>query len=272
MGKKIMDFSVSVIIPAYNSERTIIRALESVRNQSLVESILEVIVVNDGSTDNTKYFVEQYRDKHKYFPVKIINKKNGGVSTARNLGLNEAKGYWIALLDSDDEWCQNKLQMQFDIIKNRKDIDFIGGNHTDQVVKIFWKPICKLYKPSIKELCIKMFPQTSTVLFKKEIYSEIGGYDETRKYCEDGQFFLKICERYNYYYMPEQLIIFDGGRRGFGVSGLSCDLRGMQDGFMKNLKELRERKSISLFFYIWVSVFSQLKYFRRIMICKLEKR
>lgn len=272
MGEEIIDYSTSVIVPAYNSERTIIRALESVRNQSAKKNILEVFVINDGSTDNTKKIVEQYQEKYRDFPVKLINKKNGGVSAARNVGLKAANGNWIALLDSDDEWYLNKLQIQFDVIKAHKDVDFIGGNHTNQVIKILGKSINVLYKPSVKELCIKMFPQTSTAIFKRKIYDEIGGYDEKRRYCEDGQFFLKICEKYNYYYMPEQLIIFDGGRRGFGVSGLSYNLKGMQDGFMKNLNELRKRKSISLLFYIWISVFSQLKYLRRILICMLEKR
>lgn len=272
MGEKIIDFSTSVIIPAYNSEKTIIRALESVRKQSAGNNILEVLVINDGSTDATPNLVKHYQEKHKDFPVKLINKKNGGVSTARNRGLEEANGYWIALLDADDEWYLDKLEIQFDVIREYVNIDFIGGNHTNQVIKVLGRPINELYKPSIKELCIKMFPQTSTVLFKKKIYDEIGGYDEARRYCEDGQFFLKICEKYNYYYLPKQIITYDGGRRGFGVSGLSKNLKEMQDGFMKNLKELRKRKSISLMFYLWVSIFSELKYFRRIIIYRLENQ
>ncbi|MEY8409844.1 glycosyltransferase family A protein [Lachnospiraceae bacterium 62-26] len=272
MGEKMMDFSISVIIPAYNSEKTIIRALESVKNQSFIDYILEVIVINDGSTDSTRDLVNLYKEKHKDFPILLINKRNGGVSSARNAGLKKARGKWIALLDADDEWYPEKLQLQFEVINGNKDIDFIGGNHTDQVIKILGKPINKVYKPSVKDLCIKMFPQTSTVLFKKKIYDEIGGYDEAKIYCEDGDFFLKICERYNYYYMPNQVIVFDGGRRGFGVRGLSGDLKGMQKGFMKNIKELRKRRSISLPFYLWVSAFSILKYIRRIIICKLGDR
>ena len=237
MGEKVEDYTTSIIIPAYNSEATIIRALESIRKQTAIEQIMEVIVVNDGSKDNTAKLVNEYKEQNPKFPLILINKINGGVSTARNAGLKIAKGSWIALLDADDEWNSNKLQRQFDIIRKNPEIDFLGGNHVDRDIKILWKKITHLYSPTVNELCIKMFPQTSTVVFKRKIYDTIGGYDETRKYCEDGQFFLKICEHYQYYYLPEKLITFDAGRRGFGISGLSGNLKEMQRGLMDNFKE-----------------------------------
>ncbi len=271
MGEKVEDYTTSIIIPAYNSEATIIRALESIRKQTAIEQIMEVIVVNDGSKDNTAKLVNEYKEQNPKFPLILINKINGGVSTARNAGLKIAKGSWIALLDADDEWNSNKLQRQFDIIRKNPEIDFLGGNHVDRDIKILWKKITHLYSPTVNELCIKMFPQTSTVVFKRKIYDTIGGYDETRKYCEDGQFFLKICEHYQYYYLPEKLITFDAGRRGFGISGLSGNLKEMQRGLMDNFKELYERHSIGLAFYLFIVIFSKLKYIRRILICKLEK-
>lgn len=272
MGASVIDFSTSVIIPAYNAEKTIVRTLESVRNQTRIDKIIEVIVVNDGSTDNTERIINEYRMAHKDFPVRLINKKNGGVSKARNTGLEQAQGAWIALLDSDDEWFPNKLEQQMKYIEKDPSIDFIGCNHTDQPIKVFGRTIDKLYKPSIRELCIKMFPQTSTALFRRKIYSEIGGYDETRRYCEDGQFFYKICEKYNYWFCPEQLISFDGGRRGFGISGLSGNLKGMQDGVRKNFRELVQRKSISVTFYVFISLYNEMKYVRRKVVCRLEKK
>ena len=272
MGTTVNSFSISVIIPAYNAEKTIIRALESVRQQTASEYIEEVLVVNDGSTDNTEECIEQYKKKYPYFLVKLISKKNGGVSSARNTGIKLAKGNWIALLDSDDEWFKDKIAKQVEILKKNSSIDFLGGNHTSQVLKILGKPIEKMYRPSVKELYIKMFPQTSTVVFKKKIFEEIGGFDEYRKYGEDGQFFCKICENYNYYYSPDQVISFDGGRRGFGISGLSGNLKEMQKGGLQNFRELYERNSISFVFYVCIVAFSQLKYLRRIFICKMEKK
>ncbi len=265
------DFEVSVIIPVYNSERTIIRAINSVVNQTKSELIKEIIIVNDGSTDRTEEKIIEYSKSEIDIPLKIINKKNGGVSSARNKGLENAKGNWIALLDSDDEWKKDKLEIQYRVIKENPQIDFLGGNHQSQDIRILWKKIRTLYKATIKDLCIKMFPQTSTVIFRKKIYDEIGGYDEKRKYCEDAQYFMKICCRYNYYYLPKQLVVYDNGRRGFGVSGLSGNIRKMQEGYRLNLKELFEKKRISLGFYFMVSIFAELKYFRRIIIVKVEK-
>lgn len=266
------DYSISVIIPAYNSERTIVKALQSVANQTVIKLIKEVIVINDGSTDTTGKLVDSYiKNSNLPFPIVCINKENGGVSTARNMGMKNAKGEWLALLDSDDEWYPNKLEEQFKVIQNHPEIDFLGTNHTDTVLKILGKKITKLYSPSLKEICIKMFPQTSTAVFKRSIFNEIGGYDEERKYCEDGQYFFKICEKYNYYYMPEQLVVFDRGRRGFGISGLSGNIKAMQDGMRKNLKELHDRKSIGTIFYFLILIYSELKYIRRKIICKMEK-
>ena len=192
MGEKVEDYTTSIIIPAYNSEATIIRALESIRKQTAIEQIMEVIVVNDGSKDNTAKLVNEYKEQNPKFPLILINKINGGVSTARNAGLKIAKGSWIALLDADDEWNSNKLQRQFDIIRKNPEIDFLGGNHVDRDIKILWKKITHLYSPTVNELCIKMFPQTSTVVFKRKIYGKVGGDGETRTDCEAGLFFFEI--------------------------------------------------------------------------------
>lgn len=266
MGQNIDKSSISVVIPAYNAENVIVRALESVRLQTRLDYIKEIIVVNDGSVDATATEVEKYAKKYSNLNIRIINQDNAGVSRARNVGMQNALGSWIALLDSDDEWFENKIERQVDEILRNDSIDFIGGNHTPFPVRILGRKIVALHRASIQDICIKMFPQTSTVLFKKLIFDEIGGYDESRHYAEDGQYFLKICYAYGYYYLPEQNVHYDRGKRGFGVSGLSGNLKGMQEGNRLNFKELLSQKKISLPFYISVSVFNELKYLRRIII------
>ncbi len=263
-------FSVSVVIPAYNAEKVIIRALDSIKNQTWIRCIKEIIVVNDGSKDRTKDEVEKYQRDNPNLPVKLVNKDNGGVSTARNAGLHVSSGDWIALLDADDEWLPNKIELQLKTIQAHPEIDFIGGNHTSEPVMVFWKKINRLYAPNINELCIKMFPQTSTAMFRRKIFTEIGGYDETRRYCEDGQFFMKICGSYGYYYMPDQVAVYDGGRRGFGVRGLSGDIKQMHHNYMINIKELYQQKRIVFPIYVFVWLYSELKYLRRIAICSLD--
>src|SRR5574344_344305 len=100
---------VSVIIPMYNSKDTIKSAIESVLNQRYKESI-EIIVVNDGSKDGCEKIVEKMIiNNQTNRTIKLINKPNCGVSSARNRGIKEANGEYIAFLDSDDMWHPQKL-------------------------------------------------------------------------------------------------------------------------------------------------------------------
>ncbi|HEM4819213.1 TPA: glycosyltransferase family 2 protein [Streptococcus suis] len=271
MGKNIEKASISVIIPAYNAENVIARALDSVRLQTKIDYIKEIIVVNDGSKDMTASEVELYANKYPELKIRLINQENAGVSRARNIGMQNATGAWIALLDSDDEWFENKIERQIDEILQNGNIDFIGGNHTPRPISILGRKIDSLHKANVKEICIKMFPQTSTVLFKKSIFSEIGGYDESRHYAEDGQYFLKICHAYGYYYLPEQNVHYDRGKRGFGVSGLSGNLKAMHIGNLQNFKELHENHVINGFFYFFIVSYEKIKYIRRKMISWMDK-
>lgn len=122
MGERLTVFSVSIIIPAYNASRTIIRTLDSLKNQTRFDLIKEILVINDGSTDDTVALLENYKQLNPNMPIQIINKMNGGVSTARNIGLKLSSGEWIGLCDSDDEWLPRKLEIQYDIIKKNSKI------------------------------------------------------------------------------------------------------------------------------------------------------
>lgn len=102
---------ISVIIPLYNCKKYITRAIESVLKQTYLPK--EIIVVNDGSTDNGEKIVEEMHHPL----IKVINQKNGGVSSARNTGINEARGQFIAFLDADDEWLPNHLEIITNLIE-----------------------------------------------------------------------------------------------------------------------------------------------------------
>jgi len=266
--KEVELVKISVVIPMYNSEDTIISTLNSIKNQTAFEQILEVIVVNDGSTDNSLDSVKEYIEDNEEMPIVIIDKTNGGVSSARNTGMKAAKGEWIALLDSDDDWLPEKIEIQIKTIQAHPDIDFLGGDIDDKGLKILWKRIEGLYKANVKDICFKMFPQTSAAIFKKSIFEKIGGYDENQSYAEDGNYFLKICAHYNYYHLPVKMVYYGGGKPGFGFSGLSANLKGMYDGNIKNIKELKKDSIISGEFYVLLRVFYWLKYIRRILITK----
>lgn len=266
------NIEISVIIPMYNSEKTIGRALNSVVNQSYKET-LEIIIVNDGSKDNSLKIVERYKInlKNKNIDIIIIDKKNGGVSSARNTGLKKARGKYIALLDSDDEWLEKKIEIQLGILKNNEEIDFLGCERNDEKTKILFKSLKKLSKVKLHYLLIKMFPQTSTAIFKKEILNEVGYYNEEQKYAEDGNLWLRICAKKNFYMFNENLVITGGGKPNFGYSGLSANLKEMEKGCQKNLKEMLSLKYINIISFYCYKIFYFCKFIRRYLVVKLRK-
>ncbi|MCB2306042.1 glycosyltransferase family 2 protein [Clostridium estertheticum] len=270
MSKELGLDKVSVVIPMYNSENTIIGTLESVRNQTASELISQIIIINDGSTDKSFNVVREYASTHKKISIKIIDKKNGGASSARNAGMREVNSEYIALLDSDDEWLPNKIEIQMKTLKQNPEIDFLGGDYNGVNLCVLFKKINKLYKASVKDLCFKFFPVTPSAVFKKKIVEEIGYFDENQKFAEDGNYFLKICANYNYYHLPVQMVICGGGKPTFGCSGLSADLKGMYNGNIKNIKELKRDSIISNGFYMFLRAFYWAKYVRRILITKLS--
>ena len=271
-GRKMSE-KVAVIIPVYNSEKTILDVLKSIEQQTARSVISQVIVVDDGSSDHSLDLINQYKTDSP-LPIEAYHKTNGGVSTARNFGLRKVSRNvtWIAFCDSDDVWYPNKLQRQLEVIAENPDIDCLGAAFIDRELRIGLKTITELHRGSVREICISNFPQPSTVLMKKKIYDEMGGFDESQKYAEDGNYFLKVAARYHLYYLPELLINFGMGKRGFGQSGLSSNLKGMYEGNVKNLMELKQEKLISPASYCLMRVYHWLKYCRRIIITKMRAR
>ncbi|ALL04401.1 hypothetical protein AQ505_02130 [Pedobacter sp. PACM 27299] len=152
---------VTVIIPVYNAEKTIGRALASVLNQTIAP--YEIIIIDDGSHDNSSLIVQEHIDLNPMFKFHLIKKSNGGVSSARNVGLKKATGNYIAFLDSDDEWFLDKLEKQLTIFDGFTNFGFIGG--------LIYRPKeniqGSLLEISLSDLIFKNYFQPSTVLFKK---------------------------------------------------------------------------------------------------------
>lgn len=265
-------FSVSVVIPVYNGEETIIDALESVKKQIAVSSIVQIIVIDDGSTDNTNKIIQNYKMENSQLPIEIIRQDNRGVSSARNEGLKLAEGEWIAFLDSDDEWHDNRLSRQFEIIIQNPEIDFLGAGYNDKPLNILGRKITHLYKANVKDLTLKYFPCTPSILMRKKIFDEIGGFNEAWRYAEDGQYYTRICMKYNYYYLPEHLVDIGHGKRTFGEKGLSGNLKGMYEGNVHIIRDLRKDKVISIPYYCFLRMFYYAKYLRRIAISKLSNK
>lgn len=257
---------ISVIIPMFNAEKTIIKALDSVRNQDYDLNEFEVIIINDGSTDSSKMLAENYRNKNAELNIKIITQDNGGVSKARNAGLKAATGNYIALLDSDDEWLPAKTKTQMKFLEDENlNVDFITSLRNGEKI---WFPYKKntfnLAQITLRKLLLRVDGQTSTALFKRKVLENTGFFDENQRYSEDANYWMKISENNSMYILGEELVFTGGGKRSFGASGLSANLQEMEKGIQKNLREMYLSGRIHYFEYILFFIFSKLKYIVRI--------
>lgn len=262
---------ISVVIPMYNSKDSIIETLNSVVNQTAFNLIKEIIVVDDGSTDDSNSLVKNYIKKYPESKVSIVYKENGGVSSARNLGIKVAQGEWIALLDADDIWLKDKIEKQVKCLNKYNNIVFLGGGRNNEIVKLGKKVEDGLYKLNTKDLLKKYWPHTSSTLIKKEILFSIGMFDENRKYVEDGQLWLKISSAYELFYLSDIVEIAGNNKRTFGVSGLSANLLGMHKGCISNIQEVYDRHEINIIEMYLYKIYEYIKFTRRIILTRCFK-
>ncbi|PVH25606.1 glycosyltransferase family 2 protein [Sphingobacterium corticibacter] len=257
--------TVSVIIPMYNAEKFVLRALESIMKQSY-NGNFEVIIINDGSTDDSlaivEAFVSQCKSSHHAF--KIIDQANGGVSKARNVGLNIATGEYIAFLDADDEWLDRKTSVQINFLLKFSDFSFVTALRNDDVLSFPYVLINNLYAHvTIKKLLIKIVGQTSTAIFRREVLKLTDVFSEDQKFSEDANFWMRVCEHYKMVVLNERLVITGQGKPNFGSSGLSSNLVEMERGVQTNIRQMFKRGNINLLEYYFFKVYSQAKYIRR---------
>lgn len=199
---------ISVIIPTWNREKLITKAILSVLKQSSKD--IEVLVCDDGSTDNSKITVNNI-SKHDVRVRWIEGIHSGGPATPRNNGILHSRGSWIAFLDSDDRWDENKLEMQLSYaINNYYDLVCSNAN------KINGKSITKYFNSQNRKLSFKDLLDDnkiicSSVLVKKSVITEVGGFPEDKKYIaiEDYLTWLKIASRHNIGYMDDALVYYN---------------------------------------------------------------
>ncbi len=255
---------ISVIIPLYNAESTIVKALDSVKNQK-TDEVFEIFVINDGSTDNSKGIVENYILENPEMKIHLIHQENKGVSAARNAGLRLAKGEFIALLDADDVWLPEKTEKQMRFLKNEEiKLDFLTSLWNDEKVTFPYKlGENGLVKISLRKLLLKITGQTSTAIFKRKIIDANVFFEENQRYSEDANFWMKVSENFEMNLLPESLVIAGSGKKSFGISGLSANLKEMEKGIQKNILEMYSNKRISKIEYIIFRIFSKIKYLVR---------
>lgn len=265
------ETTISVVIPMYNAEKTIVQTLDSIRRQTKLSNIQEILVIDDGSQDASKQIVMEYKNKYPMLPIRYIYQSNSGVSSARNRGLREAKGEFIAFLDSDDMWLETKIERQLQIFMEHPEIVFLGTAHKEKPLRRFGKKIDSLYKAKLEDVLWSYFPVTPSVMFRSCALNVVGYFDEEMSYCEDINYYLRFLIKFNYYYLPERLVKIDCGKKYMREKGLTSNMRMMHRGEMKNLKDVYKGGNLSFFKYLAFVIFTEMKYVRRIVITLTEK-
>ena len=207
---------VSVIIPTYNRAAFISECVQSVLTQTLPAR--EVIIVDDGSTDATYNILNDLGFNAISTPktvLRYIFQKNQGVSSARNLGIKEAKSEYIALLDSDDCWLKGKLDRQ--VIAFRDDIQNRRLCHTDEIwvrngIRVNQHKKHKKSGGNVFQSCLKLCCiSPSSTMLHRSVFEDFGFFDEDLPACEDYDFWLRYSSKEEVIFINEPLIIKKGG-------------------------------------------------------------
>lgn len=198
--------TVSVIIPTYNRAGALKEAIDSIIAQDYDD--FEIIVVDDGSTDNTQAILESYHQ------VCVVRQDHLGVSAARNAGIARAGGPLITFLDSDDLWLPGKLSTQVVFFNTNPDALIC---QTEEIwikngIKINPKKRHKKYSGMIFERCLELcIVSPSAVMMRRRLFDKIGGFDETLPVCEDYDLWLRASYRFPVYLIKTPLVIKRGG-------------------------------------------------------------
>ena len=195
---------VDIVIPAFNAEHYIDQTLESIALQGdLVHSI---IVVNDGSTDQTAQIVEAFTKKHPRLLIKLINQNNAGLANARNKGIQHATAPYIALLDADDIWLNGKLEQQLEVFnaspEPRLGVVYTGYELIDENSLLISNDK-GIIKPQARgDVRSKLLTGNfisgsgSSVLIKAEVFKVAGLFDESLRASEDWDMWLRIAQQF----------------------------------------------------------------------------
>lgn len=201
-----MNELVSVVIPTHNRADLLPRAIDSVLNQTY--SNFEIIVVSDGSTDNTEEVVKSYSDKDSRIRFIGYSPARGG-NIARNTGIVAAKGEYVAFLDDDDEWMPAKLEKQINVMEsdNRIGLVYTGVNIIYVNEGLRYSFIGESKGDLSKEILLdNHIGTTSTVMVRKMILEETGAFDEKLKALQDFELWIRVCQKCLIGLVPEELI------------------------------------------------------------------
>jgi len=254
---------VSVVIPCYNCEHSIARAIDSIINQTLVPA--ELILVNDASTDNTLSVIN---DIAAIYPdwIKVVNlETNGGASSARNTGWNLSNQTYIAFLDADDAWHMDKIKIQYGFMVENVEISLCGHD-----ARIDYKCITNDWELSVLEAtcisnCALLLSNafvTPSVMLKRDIDLR---FEPEKRYMEDHALWLNIGFSGNKIVKLSQKLAAIS-KPMYGASGLSSHMWAMEKSELGNYLNLYQSRRINILTLAFLMLYSLAKYIRRLAI------
>lgn len=204
---------ISVVIPLYNKEKQIINTLQSIFRQTYQD--FEIVVINDGSTDNSVAEVERIHDPR----IRLINQQNTGVSVARNRGIQESKGEYIALLDGDDEWMPDYLKTQIELAQKYPECDVYAVNYCfrDMTGQTIPTKINQLPFIGADGILANYFEVAScshppicsiSIMVRKGVFESVGGFPIGIKSGEDLLTWARLACKYKIAYSTKPLAVF----------------------------------------------------------------
>lgn len=200
------NYKVSVVVPTYNRAKLLLLAIKSIQNQT--HQNIEIIIVDDCSTDQTEEYVGNIKD---WRIIYIKHEKNLGGSAARNTGIKYATGTFIGFLDSDDQWLPDKLMKQLAVFEKNSQIGVVYTGvsmvNEDRVIREIVPHLKGGIFPSLIEFnCIDT---TSSVLVKKELLEKIEGFDASLPSCQDWDLYLRLSQITKFDFVDESLVLFN---------------------------------------------------------------
>ncbi|NET09677.1 MAG: glycosyltransferase [Symploca sp. SIO2B6] len=197
---------ISVIIPLYNAEKTIYRTLQSVLAQTIDD--LEIIIINDGSTDSSLEETEKISDPR----IRVYSFANAGGSVSRNRGFARSTGDFIAFLDADDQWTPDKLEAQMVALQQNPDASVAYSwtefvDEADHVIVKGQTITVTTREEAYRRLLVQNFLDSgSNPLIRREAVEAVEGFDESLQGCQDTDFYLRLAQHYAFVAVPKYQI------------------------------------------------------------------
>ncbi|MBD2482576.1 glycosyltransferase [Planktothrix sp. FACHB-1365] len=227
---------VSVIIPVYNGEKYLAEAIQNVKNQDYQP--LEIIVIDDGSTDKTAEIAAQFKDCIRY-----IYQQNTGPAAARNHGIRIANGDVIAFLDVDDLWSDNKLKLQANYLADHPSVGIVQGLIQQMKLLRQEEDDQAIFEPTYKPYS---YINIGSAIYRKTVFEKIGFFDETLKYAEDVDWFIRAWENGISKIVLDRVSLFYRKHEDNMTGGKNLVELGFVRIFKKHLDRCRKRGNLQI--------------------------